>query len=78
MEVIANGTTLTSPLANASIIYPEAVLAPASGILGRILAQLNVWTVLLTLLIVCATYDQCERLLFLGFRRDRGLTTLGL
>jgi hypothetical protein len=61
MDVIANASSFVSPLANADLNLHQAAVAPGFGVLGRIWAQLNVWTVLLTLLLVLATYDQCEQ-----------------
>ena len=58
MDLIANGTTFTSPLANAQL---KLQAASASGIVGRIVAQCNVWTVLFTILALLVTYDQCKR-----------------
>lgn len=58
MDFIANGTTFTSPLANAQL---KLQAASASGIVGRIVAQCNVWTVLFTILALLVTYDQCKR-----------------
>ena len=60
MDVHSNATSYTSPLAHAPLKLHQAALASGSGIVGRIWAQLNIWTVLLTLLLVLATYDQCE------------------
>jgi hypothetical protein len=57
MEVLSNATSFASPLAHADVQLHRAT--SASGIVGRIVEQLNVWTVLLTLLLLCATYDQC-------------------
>ena len=58
MEVLANATSFTSPLANADL---KIQAAHASGVLGRIGAQLNGWTVAFTILALLVTYDQCER-----------------
>jgi hypothetical protein len=60
MEAISNATSFTSPLANANLKLHQAAVASGAGVLGRVWAQLNIWTVLLTLLLVLATYDQCE------------------
>ncbi|OAP59067.1 hypothetical protein AYL99_06365 [Fonsecaea erecta] len=57
MDVLANATSFASPLANADL---KVQAAYASGIVGRVWAQLNVWTVLLTIILLLATYDQCS------------------
>lgn len=58
MEVIANATSFASPLANADL---KIQAGRASGILGRVLAQLNPWSVAVTLFLLLVTYDQCEQ-----------------
>lgn len=58
MDVVANATSFASPLAHADL---KIQAARASGVLGKVLQQLNVWTVLLTVLLLLVTYDQCER-----------------
>ncbi|KAK5451520.1 RNA polymerase C-22 sterol desaturase [Exophiala xenobiotica] len=57
MDSVANGTTFASPLANAQLKFQAA---SASGIVGRIVAQCNVWTVLFTILALLVAYDQCS------------------
>ncbi|KAH0843825.1 Cytochrome P450 61 [Fonsecaea pedrosoi] len=57
MDVLANATSFASPLANADLTLQAA---HASGVLGRVWAQLNSWTVVLTILLLLATYDQCS------------------
>lgn len=52
MEV--NNTAFVSPAANA-----QYGVAHTSGFVERILGQLNLWSVALTLLLVAITYDQC-------------------
>lgn len=52
MDVV-NRTAFTSPLANA-----RYVPLSQNGIVERIYAGLNVWTILLSLLLVAVTYDQ--------------------
>ncbi len=58
MEVVANATSFASPLAHADL---KIQVAQASGVLGRLLGQLNAWSVLLTVLLLLVAYDQCER-----------------
>lgn len=58
MEALSNATTFTSPLANANL---KIHAAHASGLLGRVLAHFNIWTGLLTLLLLLVTYDQGEQ-----------------
>ena len=60
MAAMSNATSFTSPSANADLKLPQAAIASGAGFLGRISAQFNIWTVLLTLVLVLATYDQCE------------------
>ncbi|KAI1628808.1 cytochrome P450 [Exophiala viscosa] len=57
MDAVANTTSFTSPLANAQL---HSHAAGASGLVGRLLAQLNIWTVIVTLLLVLVAYDQCS------------------
>lgn len=57
MAALANATSFTSPLANAQL---TGHATRASGLVGRLLAQLNGWTVFVTLLLVLVAYDQCE------------------
>lgn len=53
MEV--NNTAFVSPLANAQYAVPSS-----SAFVDRILQQVNLWTISLTLLLVAITYDQCR------------------
>ncbi|KAL2441000.1 C-22 sterol desaturase erg5 [Exophiala dermatitidis] len=55
MDVLANATTFASPLANADL---KVQAARASGVVARILASLNGWTVILTVLLLLVAYDQ--------------------
>ncbi|OAL36798.1 hypothetical protein AYO20_03853 [Fonsecaea nubica] len=57
MDVLANATSFASPLADADLTLQAA---HASGVLGRVWAQLNPWTVVLTIILLLATYDQCS------------------
>ncbi|KIV80659.1 hypothetical protein PV11_08145 [Exophiala sideris] len=57
MDTVANATSFTSPLANSQL---HSHAAGASGLVGRLLAQLNVSTVIVTLLLVLVAYDQCS------------------
>lgn len=57
MDIVANRTTFTSPLADAQL---KIQAANASGLVGRVVSQLNVWTVLFTVLALLIAYDQCE------------------
>lgn len=45
--------TFSSPLANSQYVAPQS-----TGFVDRIVSSLNIWSVLLTLLLVCVTYDQ--------------------
>jgi len=49
--------SFASPLADATF---AKMTMPAEGIVSRISGNLNVWTVLLTLLVLAVGYDQCE------------------
>jgi hypothetical protein len=57
METLANASSFASPLADADLNFQAF---QSNGFLARTWAQFNVWTVLLSLLVLCATYDQCE------------------
>lgn len=57
MDTLANASSFASPLADADLNFQAF---QPTGFLARTLAQFNVWTVLLSLLVLCATYDQCE------------------
>ncbi|KAL6249675.1 RNA polymerase C-22 sterol desaturase [Rhinocladiella similis] len=57
MEFVANRTAFTSPLADAQL---KIQAANASGMVGRVVAQLNIWTVLFTILALLIAYDQCS------------------
>lgn len=57
MEALANSSSLASHLTNADQSFDAF---QSAGLLAKTWAQFNVWTVLLTLLVLGATYDQCE------------------
>lgn len=52
MEV--NNTVFVSPVANAQYVDTQTF-----GFIERIVSQLNVWSVLLSIVVLAVTYDQC-------------------
>ena len=54
MEVLSNASSFTSPLAHAHV----DALGRDDGVFSSIAGQLNVWTVLLSAIVLCVTYDQ--------------------
>jgi len=54
MEALANATSFVSPVTNADLKIPAG-----EGILGHVFAQLNGWTIALTLFLLAVVYDQC-------------------
>ena len=53
MATLANGTAFVSPSANA-----QSHVATSSGFVGRIVEQLNGWTIALTIVLLAISYDQ--------------------
>lgn len=76
MEVLANSSSFASHLAGEGQNFDAF---QPTGLLAKTWAQFNIWTVLLTLLVLGATYDQCEpeipRATLLGALRQ-GIDTL--
>ena len=57
MASLTNATSFVSPLANADYKVP---LSLSDGFLNRIAEQCNGWTIVLTLILLAISYDQCS------------------